>query len=226
MNTESEFTKGQEVWVKATIEDKSIHKDNSWFVFVKGGDFAHVPEDGIRTTEQIILENTTMDSPTMYRFFDPVYGAENAKIASRNAEQNAKPTTISNTETVTEYDRTRRFKKGDKVRLVERWGRPPREEGLFESWAFEPNKVYEVLKDEEYNEVELTNGEYSWDYPFYFLDLVEPAPEPKYWLHESPKTYSIYYKGQFGRVITAMLMQKELYTLEEAQEQCDKLNQK
>lgn len=33
-------------------------------------------------------------------------------------------------------------------------------------------------------------------------------------------------KGQFGRVITAMLMQKDLYTLEEAQAECDRLNRK
>lgn len=126
--------------------------------------------------------------------------------------------------TFVKTDRTRKFRKGDKVRLVERWGRTP----WLNCSNLELGETYTVYADEEVEDEEIYLEVYdnSEGISPFFLDLVEPTPEPKYWLHESPKTYSIYYKGQFGRVITAMLMQKDLYTLEEAQEQCEKLNKK
>lgn len=207
MNTENQFTKGQEVWVKAIIVDKK--EDFDWGIeisrrTISGSICGFTHPNEIRTTEQICAEVIKEEEERL----------KNIGIAPPSDGQNAN-------------DRTRPFRERDKVRVVERWGRPLKDQEDFEDWGFKLNEVYEVAEDEDCdNEVKLKNGEHYWCFPFYVLDLVEPAPEPKYWLHESPKTYSIYYKGQFGRVITAMLMQKDLYTLEEAQEQCDKLNQK
>ena len=275
------FTKGQEVWIPARIANPKPDSDGDIRLYITSTldvdwePYCHPSK--IRTTEQIILENTTMDSPTMYRFFDPVYGAQNAK----NTPQNTEPTAISKTETVTdktinimlclteeeynqlkhcvsthepcgeyeekldetiynklsnansavitfvEPDRTRKFKKGDKVRVVKRWGRPLKDQEDFEDWGFKVNEVYEVLENEDCdNAVKLINGGHCWYFPFYALDLVEPAPAPKYWLHESDKTYSIYFKGESDKVLAAMILRKNLYTLEEAQEQLDKLIQK
>lgn len=184
------FTAGQEVWIKAIIDDPEPNIDGDikfrrrhhW-----GRVYGFVHPSEIRTSEQILQE----------------HGA--------SVPQNAP-------------DRTRKFKKGDKVRLVERDGRKPQE---YKHSGFELNKVYTVATDEDIvNEVFLVDEHnterflVSWN----FLDLVEPAP--KYWVHESPKTYSIYYKGKRGEVITAMLLRKDIYTLEEALEFCNNLNVK
>lgn len=124
-----------------------------------------------------------------------------------------------------EPDRTRKFKKGDKVKRREEllYGRTL--DIIFPLLPY--GKTLIVETDEDSNgEVGIFYGGITRYVPFFILDLVEPAPEPKFWVHESPKTYSIYCKGKKGEVITAMLLRKDIYTLKEAQEQCDKLNSK
>ena len=232
------FTKGQEVWVKAIIENPE--PDYEWGIKFsrrcQGGriwGFTHPSE--IRTTEQLVQEYGA-SSPLKYEYTRTLNGdfaiyqvikytateTEAMKELNRlNREgQHFTPETPQNAEVI---DHTRKLREGDKVEIVERDGRIP-----WVTDGFEIGGHYLVSGEDKYGEVTLydkSRCEFfttSW----IFLDLIEPAPEPKYWLHESPKTYSIYYKGQFGRVITAMLMQKDLYTLDEAQEQCDKLNEK
>lgn len=80
------------------------------------------------------------------------------------------------------YDPCRRFKKGDKVRVVERHGR--------KVWGYDLETIYTVAADEyppddpnglHRGRVGINDGRpetlYSWNIPFYHLELVTPMEE-------------------------------------------------
>lgn len=242
MNNENTFEKGQGVWVKARLASNTIDDNGEIAIYVNrewDANYVYsVLPCEIRTTEQILKKHGAL-APLKYEYTMTLNGDfaiyqvikytatedEAMKELNRlNREASHFTPEIPQNAELAEPDHTRKFQKGDKVQIVERDGRTP--------WlndGFILNGYYTVCENEDINGDVCLHDETRCEFfaiSWFFLDLVETAPEPKYWLHESPKTYSIYYKGQFGRVITAMLMQKDLYTLEEAQEQCDKLNRK
>lgn len=125
----------------------------------------------------------------------------------------------------TEPNFTNKLKVGDKVQLVERWGRKPKDLEYMQEYGIVLNGTYIVDKVEDSDfDVRIKHGDNYWYVSFIFLKLVEPAQ--KYWLSETDKTYSIYYRGEKDKLLVAMSLRKDLYTLAEAQEQCDKLNRK
>lgn len=195
MNTESKFTKGQEVWVKARIgEDPNPDRDGEIEVHINRGwdtdDLSFALPSDIRTTEQILQEHGASDPQTKSAEYTPDF---------------------ANT-----------LKAGDTVKLVERWGRRPSKLEFMGALGFKLNGTYIVEESEDYEyDVRITNGNEYYYVPFIFLDLVEPAP--KYKLVENTREYQIY---DTQKRQTKASFSNEIYTFEEVQAECDRLNQK
>lgn len=241
------FTKGQEVWLKAIIETGVIHSDGDIGFTVKSVSNKNILHyclsSEVRTTEQLLLdhgastpqnnlestfEETKNESMKNWEWDDEdeAWLPKTANVGGEtphNAEQDAEPTTIlTETETVTEPDRTRKFRKGDKVKR--------REELLFgrDLSGFHPllphGETLIVETDEDSDgAVGIFYGGLLRYVSFLILDLVEPAPEKKYKLVEKTREYQIYdtQKGQ-----TKASFSNEIYTFEEVQAECARLNQK
>lgn len=234
------FKHRQEVWVKATIIDKSIYGDNMWFTLVAGGDYDHIPEEEIRTTEQIVQEHgasSPQHNATKYEYTITHNGdfavykvmkyaaTETEAIEERNRlNREAQHVTKQQTQEIilNEPDPTRKFKKGDKAqRRKTLEGRDLRK--TCPQLPFD--EILTVLEDEnEAWNIKVKWGDKTAYGGFVYFELVEPAPEPKYWVKESTLCYYINYKGADDCIYTALYMNKDLYTLEEAQQECDRLN--
>lgn len=255
-NENDTFTEGQEVWIKGKIETRSHIDYNVWLIKIEDGSYTRVPEEAIYTSSRIandhaasVLQNNedlTLDEKMkiMYTITD-----QNAKLNEGNEcwvratyvgkafihnESCVKietPGLVERTSYLdvkdkdicfTKPNRTRKFKKRDKVKPVERDGRIP-----YLGDGFRLGEIYEVSEDEDedghvwiYN---ATNAIYigiSW----IFLDLVEQ----KYFIDRSApefRSFVINYGTPTDYKFVAKL-HIDHFTLEEAQEFCDKLNKK
>lgn len=242
MNTENQFKNGQKVWVEATIADDKpspngkilieIQSDNT---FSKTSLIRAYPER-IKTTKQICDEqntiltsqnegNLTLDEKM--EALEKIIATETERLKDWEWDDEIrewKPKTANvGGETpqeaeLTEPDSTRKLEKGDNVRIVEYDGRIPTLE------TFMVGDIYEVATEEDvYGDVYLFD-EISGRHeivPWIFLELVELAR--KYKLFEKMGEYQIY-DTQQGR--TKASFSKEIYTFEEVQAECARLNQK
>lgn len=125
----------------------------------------------------------------------------------------------------TEPNRTRKFKKGDKVK---------RREGLLygrnlDNWhpLLPHGETLIVKTDEDCNgEVGIFYGGITRYVSFFVLDLIEPAPEPRYFIdNEIEYSYIINYGTPTDYEFVAKL-DIEHFTFEDAEEFCEKLNKK
>lgn len=119
-------------------------------------------------------------------------------------------------------DRTRPFRERDKVRIVERDARKP---DLLP--GFDCGKIYEVRDDEGcHGDVCLKNPIYDNEdlyIPWFFLDLVEEAPNPRFIVIEDieNKEYKIFDREQKITVSTYLM---NYHALRYINRQCDILN--
>lgn len=199
MNTENQFKKGQEVWVKASVLIPELNNDDQIYLRFVEPRYEwdkNVHEGLVYTTEQILQEHGASAPQTKSAEYTP--------------------------------DFVNKLQVGDKVQLVERWGRKPNIIGTRDGYGFELNGIYFVKESEDYeNDVCITNGDEYCYVPFIFLDLVEPAPGPKYFIEErhAYPAYIINYGTPVSRKFVAHL-NPDYVTLAEAQEFCNILDQK
>lgn len=124
-----------------------------------------------------------------------------------------------------EPDRTRKFRKGDKVqRRKELEGRD-----LSETCPELPfDEIFTVLEDEnEAWNIKVKWGDKTAQGGFIYFELVEPAPEEKFFIEDETSYDS--YTINFGTPDNYQFVAKldtDFYTLEEAWKECEKLSKK
>lgn len=243
------FAKGQKIWVEATIVDDKpspngkilieIQSDNT---FSKTSLIRAYPER-IKTTKQICDEqNTRLTSQNEEALtLDEKMGALEKIIATETERlkdwewddeiREWKPKTANvGGETpqdaeLTEPDRTRYFKKGDKVQRRKKLdGRDLRK--TLPSLPFD--EIFTIAEDEKNPwEIKVKWGDKTAQGGFIYFELVEPAPEEKFFIEDETSYDS--YTINFGTPDDYQFVAKldtDFYTLEEARQECERISKK
>lgn len=196
---------------------------------IKVGNFYHVlvkvlgidPKNGEITTETVNEFGTSLN-------MEPTYFARCEKeafseITPKNGTKNIK--------TAPKYDPCRLFRKGDKVRVVERDGRDYIDYDPYTN--IQKSELYTVLENEEEVidggcvGIRIGKGNVEYEIPFYFLELVTPVEKlERYVVEPSDVAYFIVdKKHESGEQNVVMYMFAfHPHAKEAAEAECARLN--